>query len=144
MRGALRVALTTDPTEPVYYFAFADICHAYGAHLLAVQRYLEAFQQVSAFYQLPIAIEHFNAKTLKRLIDCLMNLDAHVQAVALCQYCRPIDHATAYKAVMMACGGAGLAGPASEVYFHFIWNIPMLEYGALPPKHPTRLSNRLT
>lgn len=127
LRDAMRVALKADPAESAYYFAFADICHAYGDHLLAVQRYLDAFRQVSGFYQLQISPIHFGQKTLSRMVSCLMRLNAHIQAAALCQYCRPIDYTTAFRAVSQACGGAKLAGPASEVYFRFIWSTNILE-----------------
>ena len=127
LRDVMCVALRADPSESAYYFAFADICHAYGDHLLAVQRYLDAFRQVSGFYQLPISPVHFGQKTLTRMVSCLMRLNAHIQAAALCQYCRPVDHTTAFRAVSQACGGAKLAGPASEVYFRFIWNTNILE-----------------
>ena len=127
LQDVIRIAVKSDPHDDAYAFALADLYFALGDHLVAARYYLEAFAQVSMFYQQQVPQAFLKEKTIKRLVECLMNLNAHIQAAALCQYQRPPDRTTAFRAINLACGGTDVMLPASEVYFKFIWDTNMLE-----------------
>ena len=79
LQDVIRIAHRTDARDDAYTFALADLYFTQGDHLLAARHYFEAFGQVSVFFQQQVPPAYLKEKTIKRLIDCLMNLNAHIQ-----------------------------------------------------------------
>eukprot|EP00039_Didymoeca_costata_P024473 m.10378 g.10378 ORF g.10378 m.10378 type:complete len:943 (+) comp4251_c0_seq2:290-3118(+) len=122
---AVQMALTHMPRDDTFKLALADLFHVKGDHLMAVRSYLEAFGLACFDFQQPVPQKVLGKKILHRMAVSLIEIKAFVQAAALCQYLRPVDHSLAFKALNQACGGPYPA--ASEVYFQFIWDLSMLE-----------------
>jgi hypothetical protein len=44
-----------------------------------------------------------------------MDINAYVQAAALCQYQQPVNHTEAFRAITLACGGSKRTNHVSDV-----------------------------